>query len=544
MRISSTAAVSSSGGPSGIPAVVFDGPNPFGSAAQSIRSNRIGFQSPFGSGVQGSTNLSSTTAVGTCQANFATLGGGLDTQIYSGADYSCIPGGASCAIGPGADSSVVGGGNSNVIFSPKGTIAGGELNSIGTSSDHATIGGGQQHSIGNSSDHATIGGGDFCIVSDNSDHGTIGGGLDNQVSAPKGWLGGGELNGVAPGAHHAMLLGGLNCAVSGAFGICGGHNNQCGPSSVALGEGTFALGTGVLAMAGGIGYTDQTYAFGLNAQAFDLFDLAWGQDATAQGGSTSAIGTNSTTNNSGDVAFGDSSNANQGVAFGASAAALLGTSVGISSSTNQGTAFGSGAQGTLRGVGFGHFAFGTNGGAALGDDTTASALRAAAIGADNEATAQAAVSTGNGVTNDEAGTRAHKSTDDGFAFHSDTDGVARTPGLAPNESADFAFGPAGGSDLVLKDGITYAMTVQISISCGGARARGIFFRLSARCDSGTVTFGGGVQEIIDTNGPAIGLVALSAPNPRELKFTLSTGVGITAALSADALVIFNRCQSI
>jgi hypothetical protein len=133
-----------------------------------------------GGGGLGDSGFYSSNAI---FASFATVAGGLDNSIGTGARYSAIGGGRNNKIADGSRYATIAGGTDNDIGtnSTYSAIGGGWGNYIADGSLYATIAGGLGNDIGAISWSSAIGGGDANNIADNSQYATIPGGRDNAV---------------------------------------------------------------------------------------------------------------------------------------------------------------------------------------------------------------------------------------------------------------------------------------------------------------------------------------------------------------------------
>jgi trimeric autotransporter adhesin len=168
-----------------------------GSARNAVGAGVVG--ATIGGGGSGSFNgVARTNRV---DANFATVGGGMENTVQTNAQYATI-----------------GGGTLNTIHAYYATIGGGSGNTIQPNALHATVGGGEVNTI--HTERATIGGGSYNTIQTNAYFATISGGWINtiQTNAQYATSGGGGGNTIQPNAQYATIPGGRsNHATNYAF---------------------------------------------------------------------------------------------------------------------------------------------------------------------------------------------------------------------------------------------------------------------------------------------------------------------------------------
>jgi hypothetical protein len=127
-----------------------------------------------GTGVRGATisgggaaNWLGAARTNRVDADFGTIGGGLQHTIQPDARYATIGGGL---------------GNTILTESRYATIGGGYFNTIETNADAATIGGGRQNTIQPNAAYATISGGSANTIQPNAAYATIPGGQSNSAT--------------------------------------------------------------------------------------------------------------------------------------------------------------------------------------------------------------------------------------------------------------------------------------------------------------------------------------------------------------------------
>ncbi len=216
----------------------------------------------------------------------STINGGAKHQILTGAMWSTIGGGADNTIWDNANNCTISGGSGNTIEPATlyATIAGGEGHLIQSGSTHATIGGGESNTILPGTDHATIGGGGVNIIHSNALYATIAGGLSNDVetNAASAFIGGGENNVIQSGADHAAIAGGLQnqAQANASYAVIGGGSGNIVQSSASYGTIPGGSGNVVAAPYG--------FAAGYGAQALFQGCFVWADTAGAQLASTTA----------------------------------------------------------------------------------------------------------------------------------------------------------------------------------------------------------------------------------------------------------------
>jgi hypothetical protein len=189
-------------------------------------------------------------------ATEATIGGGFQNNILSGATEGTISGGSLNTIQTSSPDSTVGGGYGNLIQNNASyaMIGGGDANTIKTFASDSTIGGGYQNTVGGglgtntttfNTLYATVSGGSLNTASNYNS--TVSGGGNNVAGAQFATVGGGGTN-FASGAYATISGGEGNAASGGAVFVGGGIGNT------ASSGGDVSVGGVSNSVSGGLGF--------------------------------------------------------------------------------------------------------------------------------------------------------------------------------------------------------------------------------------------------------------------------------------------------
>ncbi len=167
------------------------------------------------------------------QGSNTVVGGGLNNQIGTDANYSSIGGGSGNIISNGAQFATIGGGWGNRIgfTATHALIAGGSSNFIGNLAYRAAIGGGMFNTIDQGATDALIAGGNGNWIGESSYYSAIGGGYGNSVhyDVLYGLIAGGKYNAIRTGGTNAVISGGSDNRIGVDAGnalIAGGGANR------------------------------------------------------------------------------------------------------------------------------------------------------------------------------------------------------------------------------------------------------------------------------------------------------------------------------
>jgi len=166
----------------------------------------------------------------------ATISGGYQNSIVSGANYSSLAGGRENQIGASGVYAFIGAGGGsgvgNTATAIHAVVVGGSNND--STATHACVVGGNTNA--NAGDHALIGAGTNNDISSAGDRGFIGAGNDNTVSGADAAAVAGTTN-TASGARAFVGAGNLNTASGVESVVGGGESNTASGANSAIGGG-------------------------------------------------------------------------------------------------------------------------------------------------------------------------------------------------------------------------------------------------------------------------------------------------------------------
>ncbi|HEX5219292.1 MAG TPA: tail fiber domain-containing protein [Verrucomicrobiae bacterium] len=196
-----------------------------GSPANSVAAGVVGATIAGG----GATNFTGAVRVNRVEADYSTIGGGMEHLIQTGSRFVTIGGGGGNIVQSNAHESTISGGGGNTVEfnADTATIAGGRLNTVQVNADFATVGGGSWNLIGTNSQFAFLGGGLSNYISAFSSYNTIAGGRNNFVgtNCSSNFIGGGAYNSISNDAFYSTIAGGSSNTVgyNASYAFAAGH---------------------------------------------------------------------------------------------------------------------------------------------------------------------------------------------------------------------------------------------------------------------------------------------------------------------------------